>query len=237
VYKTPMTPFVLALGLTLAPGTEIKAVTSNLRGRWEVTAKYPVFDSGTAVAAMANDVARNEAIRSVKDFISSARRDQKEFPQAMRPYYFSSKPTISVDLPDLVSFFGTVETYSGGAHGMQVFVPHSFARVKGKARALALKDLFVTGVDPLKIVSDLVITKLKQIPRADWVQNGEVKALTKAQGESFVVTKTGLTFLFEPYAMGSYASGPFLVKVAFSELKGKLDPAGPLRPLLSASGG
>ena len=148
------------------------------------------------------------------------------------PYFYDVQPFVSMATPNLISVYFTISTFEAGAHPRTVFDPHTFAMIDGKPVEVQAKNLFRPDVKFVPIVSSLVMSKLMQNDRAEWVQDGTVKALTPDQVESFVVTPSSITYLFNPYDMGPYAVGSFQVKVPFSELASDLDKAGALASVL-----
>jgi hypothetical protein len=104
--------------------------------------------------------------------------------------------------------------------------------VAGKPKKLRIEDLLIRGQKDVEAVSTLVMGKLARIDRADWVQEGTVRELDKDTENSFAITKKGLRYTFAPYVMGCYASGPISVDLSWAELKGLVNPSGPLKPVL-----
>lgn len=80
------------------------------------------------------------------------------------------------------------------------------------------------------------MSKLRE-RKASQVVDGDIESLPDELLENFIVTPSAMTFLFAPYAVGSYAEGSFLVKLAFEELGAILDPDGPLKPVLAKPAG
>jgi hypothetical protein len=103
--------------------------------------------------------------------------------------------------------------------------------VQGRARPLKLRDLFRGGNQDVKALGPLLLAKLKAGPRASFVKDGTIKSIDAAKVD-WALTRGGITFLFPPYAVASYAEGPHQVKVLYSELQERLNPQGPLNGLL-----
>lgn len=228
-----MVSVLVALALTAGGGAKelmytVRHVKSVKAGYWEATATYPSFQSTFPVAKLANRVLAREARESIARFNSEAlqllRGDHMKKPEAS--YGHDWTPIVSLSEPNLISVYCEVYDMMGGAHPNHGYAFYTFGLVNGKARQLKLKDLFLPGTDPRKTVSDLIMPELKS-KQAGWVENGELKQIDAKQAECFVMTQGGLTFLFEPYSVGSYAEGSYEVKLTYCQI-GMLNPKGPL---------
>lgn len=219
---------LLALALPQAKiTTTFQTTTNNKVGFYETSLKLPTF-AGSPLATFATQSLRKEATTGLAEWMKENAVTQKP----RLPGFYQIQPFISMATPDIISMYFLVSTYEGGAHPMTVFDPHTYAMVAGKPVEVHAKDLFKPDIKFVDIVSSLVISKLMQNDRAEWVTDGTVKALTPAQVDSFVVTPSSITFLFNPYDMGPYAVGSFQVKVPYTEMSSDLDKSGPLKPLL-----
>jgi hypothetical protein len=218
---------VAAQGLTVTYAPMTARPVRNL----EVSASLPVF-RGAPLAKYATAVLKKEREQAYSAWTRDLAGDINLRPAPV-PLYYNLKPTISIAQPDLISGYFTLATYSGGAHGMTNFLPFTFAHhPDGKPMRVQAKDLFLPGVDVQDVVSTEVIARLLNDPRATWIQDGTKREVSTDELEQFVVTPSGLSFLFDPYAVGPYAAGSFTVKVPFTELRPYLNPNGPLRPVL-----
>lgn len=203
---------------------------NNRPGRWTAKTVYPHFVGRSGVARLANTVIGKESRKDLDVFIADAKGLPSDSSASGR-LFFESKATVSTALHDLVSVFMQPEFYTGGAHGYRSFHVYNFGLVEWKPKRLKLQDLFRPNTDSRKVMSDLVIPKLKAMG-ASSVVDGAYTKLSKEHAEMFVVTPNGVTFLFAPYEVGSYAEGAYIVKVPYSEFKDRCDPDGPLQPFL-----
>lgn len=123
----------------------------------------------------------------------------------------------------LTSFF----YYTGGAH------PNSHSEsllveVNGAdVLLLGLEELFTTGSNWLERVSTAVLAGLEQ-QGADAVTNGELSQLTATDLATFTLGPAGLSFHFDPYAVGPYVQGSFVVTVPYADLADLAAPGGAL---------
>lgn len=144
--------------------------------------------------------------------------------------------TIEYYSDELVSLSGEVFSYTGGAHGNTYFVSSNYWIRDGKAVRLELSDLFLPTSGYIKRLSDYCLNDLRK-KGAGWVVNGELKEFKEEDLGVFAVSPRGIMFAFAPYAVGSYAEGPYFVEIAYGELRGVLNPEGPLKKLVSGRSG
>ncbi len=203
---------------TAAAATVVKTAAAAKPGIYQVEIKYPQFPDVTPLVRFANQTLANWARGELSRFVRDSRRAQGPGkPQA--PYSYNANFKVSnFSAARLVSVFFDTHAYTGGAHGNSAYVVFNFGMVEGKARRLALGDLFRPGAGYPQKISDAVIKKLKQDKRASFVADGEVKSLTPEQLERFVIEPGGLVFLIDPYEAGPYAAGQFQVKLTPDEL-------------------
>ena len=234
----PIFSFLAVGGLVavaFAAGADLKytkhKVNRDARGKWDADTTYVHFNSSSAVTNLANREIKSQALMDIARFRTDAAKQMADSPDSMRPYAFIEQPTVTLARANLISGYFEINDFFGGAHGRETYRRFSFGLVNGKARRLKLADFFKKGVDARATLSALVIGKLKNRDGADWVKEGQVKELDATTCGSFVVTSTGFEYIFEPCVMGPYAAGSFDVAIPLSELKDKLDSAGPLKAL------
>lgn len=114
--------------------------------------------------------------------------------------------------PTLVSLTCLISTYSGGAHGMSWTMAHNLVIDGGKTKDLGLADLFKPDSGYLAALSGYCIEDLKK-KEASSIVDGGITEFTEEQLSSFAISRAGLTVFFAPYAVASYAEGPFEVSV------------------------
>jgi hypothetical protein len=198
---------------------------------WDANGRYMVLEPRGPLAKIANETMLREETDRFNAFSKQAHADVQELPETAGRHYYRSKPQVSLLFPNLISLYSTIETFRGGAHPNQEFATTNFGMVAKKPTRLRLQHLFKPGVDAVQTVSPLVIEQLRATGRAAYVHDQQMKELTPEQAESFVITRSGLTFLFGPDVVGPHAAGSFQIKVPFTAMKDQIDPDGPLRPL------
>lgn len=209
-----------------------RKLAASKKGEYTASVTYPEFEGG-GVASFASTSWKANATSGFRKFLRDARQLRAEGRKGKiktGEYYYDGKATITALTIGLVSGYMRMDSYTGGAHGMQWYEPLNIGMVRGKRAVIKLRDLLRAGVDPMNTISPVVIKKL-MAKKAAWVKEGTVKALTRAQLDSFVISSTGLRFLFEPYAMGSYAEGPYEIQLTWADLNDWIDPNGPILAL------
>lgn len=191
------------------------------KDEWSAFADYPQFHTGSATAKLANKELQSWAVKDVTDFANQWKNGIEKFVPDMT-YAHESKATVSVNKPDLISLYFTTYEFTGGAHGNTFYTVMNYGIVNGKPRKLALKDIFLPGTDLIHTFDSIIVEDLRK-KNASLVVDGELKNIDKRHLANWILTPSGITFLYEPYAVASYAEGVFMVKVPFEQLEGKLN--------------
>jgi hypothetical protein len=226
-------PAALALVavLALGPTYKINSIKTTKKDFYKTTLSMPVF-SGSALADQVTKAIDSTSRAAVAFWLKDSFNGMAPNEKPRLEYFYQASPTVSLNTPNIISFYYTISTFTAGAHPMTVFEPHTFVLSGGQAKEVKFTDVFSPNVNAPTVVSNLVIGQLMTNERAEWVQNGQVKELTPSQLDNFVVTPTALTYLFNPYDMGPYAVGSFQVKVPFSDMKAVINGNGSLKSLL-----
>ncbi|MCC6483492.1 MAG: DUF3298 and DUF4163 domain-containing protein [Armatimonadetes bacterium] len=202
-----------------------KTLSAQKKGQWTAKIVYPRFGGDSPLAITANKTLEEASRKALDEFRTEA-EENFDSRTAVAAFETESLTVLSVATEQIISLYIRTYEFTGGAHPNTFYQPMTFGYANGKASRLKLQDLFKKDVNALQIVSELVIPKLRSL-NASAVTDGEVTALTPQMAESFVVTPNGLTFLFEPYAVGAYAEGSFFVKIPFADLRANLLLGGP----------
>ncbi len=202
----------------------LKTLKRNDKTR-NLLAVYPVFGGSRRVAQVAGLVLKNDALERFNAFETQSRGTAEELGlRGGLKYDFEWKPSLVLNRPRLISATSLSYTFTGGAHGMYFTSGYVFGYPGGSAkpRQLRLADFFSDGNAARKRVNDLLMKKLRATKgkeqEAMWVLDGEVKSVTSAQMENFVVEPTGLKWFFPPYDMGPFANGEYEVTIPTREL-------------------
>jgi len=219
-----------ALAVVALAGPATKTLSNTKKGKWQAKGTYPQFGGSGTVSKLADKTIAAAAKSMFAGFLKEANEALGQHVPT-GPYSYVSTFTVSTQTTTVISAYSATYQYTGGAHGMSTYGVFNFGMVGGRAKQLKLKDLFKAGVNPVPDISTAIIAKTMNNPAAEWVKSGEYSAVSAQQAEIFVITKTGLLFLFDQYILGPYSSGQFKVLVPYSELSG-LDPNGPVKGLV-----
>lgn len=179
-----------------------------------VGAGHPVFGWGGG--------AKEEALnRMVKDWLD--RRINGFLKEAEEMVVPDFQGEFSIDIGAEVPHFASggagsilffTYTYAGGAHGMTTYDCLNVDLSGETPKSLGLTDLLVSPESGLAKLAELCLADLKK-QEASWVVDGTLTSLGKEELAVFTISPRGLTFYFEPYAVGSYAEGPYEVTLGF----------------------
>jgi len=144
-----------------------------------------------------------------------------DFP--FRPHYLVVGWDVAADLPRWLSLGGSVETYSGGAHGNQGFDALLWDKANGKRIAPA--SLFLSNAALRKAVKPQ-FCKLLNAERAERrgtpvdPQSDDLfdACIDPFEGVLLLESRTGkafdtVSFLIAPYLAGSYAEGSYVIEM------------------------
>lgn len=215
----------------LGPGVDVVSRSikqDNKKPKYEIDVNYPqITGAGAAGGAGFNREAEALARKAVAEF----KKDVSGPGPASSDGEMGSDLSMSYDVrlgtPDLISVsFGISEFTAGAAHpnGYSVTVNY---QIKSN-RDLTLADLFLPGKPYLQFISKYSIGKLKGR------QSGDAESISRGAGpklenyKNWNLTSTGLEITFDSYQVASYAEGPQLVFIPYSELKPLINPDGPL---------
>jgi hypothetical protein len=178
-------------------------------GKWDIRVAYPQFRAGGVVSAMADAEMRKAEVREFQDFLARARREVPKLARAGNPngYSLAVKPHVGVDLPGVASGYVDRLTFVGGARPDTSYDAFTWGLVREKARKLFLRDLFRPGTNAVDEASAALLVELKRADAPSDVATGRWTRLTHAQAARFVVTRSGLLFLFPPGELGPHAEG------------------------------
>ncbi len=112
-------------------------------------------------------------------------------------------------------------SYTGGAHGLQSRKTFSFNK---EGQLLSVSNLFSNGLDGLGTFAKLAQKELmkREGAQADWILDG---ASAKEENyQSFVVTDTGVTILFDPYQVAPYSDGAIDINISTVLFKSIANP-------------
>lgn len=207
-------------------------LSDKMENKWEVTATIPAFPGKDPLSQLAKKTITAKMTKDFNEFLRETKKDWvKGYESA--PYSLDSGATRQLGDTQVQSY--TISTYRflGGAHGVGVTECMNFAMVNGRPKQLGIWDIFRR--DKRVALEKMILAKAKKEPMTDWLQDPEMhKKLEPNEIANFWVKgKAGCTWEFDPYVLGSYASGPFTFSYSWAELKPFLRSPNPLKKLIT----
>lgn len=130
-----------------------------------------------------------------------------------------------------LSLLTSSSTYTGGAHPNSYYSSSLLEVGPTGAARVALPDLFDEDADWEAVLTARVTADLLR-QGAEWIEGGAV--VEPSDLTTFTLGPAGLTFVFDPYAVGPYVQGEFTVTVPFGELAALAREGGALEAFVRA---
>jgi eukaryotic-like serine/threonine-protein kinase len=131
--------------------------------------------------------------------------------------------------------FGVYSEWTGAAHGQ--YYKFSYHYDLSHNKELKLSDFFLPGVNHLSLLSKLCAKDIAKQKRKngmeDIYEDDETAFKALKEDATFYPAATALVFIFDPYQVGSFAEGYYVVSIPYSQLRGIINPNGPLAPFVS----
>ena len=207
-------------------------LSDKMENKWEVTATIPAFLGKDPLSQYAKRDITTKMTKDFQDFMKEVKKDWVPgFESA--PYGFDSSATRQLGSTDAQSYTISTYRYLGGAHGIGITECRNFALVGGKPKQLKIWDIF--RKDKRAALEKMILAKAKKDPNTDWLQDPEMhKKLESSELANFWVKgKGGCAWEFDPYVLGSYASGPFTFTYSWNELQPFLRSPNPLKKFIT----
>lgn len=207
-------------------------LVSRMENRYEAKLEMAFLNPTQPLSRLAGSTVSREELKRFQKFVAEAKRDAKEYRrrEPMR-YGYDATSEIRLRTPQVISVVVSNFTYLGGAHGMGLTRTYNFGFVNGKPKALSIWDIVRPDASTQRELQLLLLGKATANPYTDWVQDGSKQGFTKEEIERFWASTDGLTWEFDAYELGSYASGPFSFTLTWSELGPLLRDGHPLSSL------
>jgi hypothetical protein len=192
----------------------------------ELTASYPVFEDFKTTGYFD---AVNSHIKDILDpwfayFMESAKAALKDMP-ADAPWTFQLQADYAVEYYSgkILSLSFTDYTFTGGAHGSTISETYNYDLVNKKE--IRLSDIFKSGSDYLKFVSDYCFEDIKKQntlmgmdPMEDMIKPGVDPSVPENYAR-FLLTEDSLIIRFDQYQVGPGAAGSYTVRIGYEKFK------------------
>jgi hypothetical protein len=167
-------------------------------------------------------VADTSLQKFAKDFIGLSVKDTIKNPSAV--YTVESSAIVQRQDSSLTTIYFSGRSYAGGAHGSN---DYSFINWNTKAaRVIKLTDLFIDGYnDKLTQIAEKIFRKQEKLSdTASLKENYFFKNAKFALNNNFLITPTGLIFLYNEYEIKSFAAGVTQLAIPYEQIKLLLRP-------------
>jgi hypothetical protein len=211
----PFIATLLTAALLANPKITFNTTKEVKKDRYEINLTYVTFSPNTSLNKLANKLSAAAVQKSVKEF-RDAGIEFDEAPTA--PWSHEAGCTVSLSTTSLISVLIDKYEYAGGAHPNTWTNTINVALINGKPKQLTLKDILAPAATESDILDVLVLPRVSEQRKN---RSGEtVDFLPDDTNKKFLISKNGLTFIFDKYSVASYAEGEFLVKLTWQDLKG-----------------
>ncbi|MBY0328473.1 RsiV family protein, partial [Patescibacteria group bacterium] len=186
----PTEDMVVVTGDGTWPSDEIRQekIDQTEKGH-QITAVYPITQS-TAVSAYFRTFVEDNITRFKEDTSWTSEINNAEAEIVSLDVTYTRQKSTTVD-----NYIFHVNSYTGGAHGLQVTKTFSFTP---EGKPLTIAGIFTNGVDGLKTIAPYVQKELLKLDFTEkqWVEEGA--APDELNYQNFVVDEKGITFIFDP---------------------------------------
>lgn len=173
-----------------------------------------------SISALYPKVVSESITNSLKSFVNDQIAQFKEDTSWVNEIESASGGSLSLDITyqavaskTVQNYIFSINSYTGGAHGMQVRKTFSYDKT---GQLLSISSIFTNGLSGLETLSILTKKELMKREEADskWISDG---ASPKEDNySSFVITDTGVTILFDPYQVAPYSDGSIDIAIPVS---------------------
>lgn len=133
---------------------------------------------------------------------------------------------------EVVSLFGEFHEYTNLPHGRSRYEGKTFCKVNGQFKKIGLEDLFVLPQQK-EFIRNYCEQDLKNQGMTYFLGDDPLRTrLEQEDIQTFVIDDRFLIVIFQPYSVGGWADGPFLVKIPYESLKGQWSGGSLLLPAL-----
>ncbi|MBP5274609.1 MAG: DUF3298 and DUF4163 domain-containing protein [Abditibacteriota bacterium] len=203
---------------------ENKTVKKSKKGEYYVSLVYPFLTASDDFAAAVNKDIKGDMDRNLREFEGIIK--EVDYGHGFE-FELTASPEVTLNTEDVFSVRNLLFSYTGGAHPNTVTICGNYLR--GMQRSLLFSDLFKPGSK--RKIAGLLKKQLDKersarIEDPDLDEESKTVRVEDIEGciNSFVLTDIGVNWIFDPYAVGSYAEGRYEATLSWKELKDFLEP-------------
>lgn len=193
---------------------------------YRINITYPVFPDNIPTGRLANRLIRETVSEEQKAFLE----DEKAMIQTAKELgvelWLEMRPRVMLARRTLISLYFDVSTFGGGAHPNRYFHIVNVGMVGGKPKALRLADILWENMDPAQVFTDYVVPPLNRAkaergwpPFVREELGYETDSEMLSLWDRFVIAPQEVVWLFEPYSVGPFAEGSYVIRVPKQQLE------------------
>ena len=201
------------------------ACAKESEGEWAKAVNAAVvsqlFDmEGLTMQQAADSFATSYTRNYQRDFAPLYREDQDDAEKhAWYEYHYNMTSEATAGREGVIVYTTVLDYYEGGAHGINQRLIMNFDSKTGEQ--IELKDVFVPGFEqPLNdILLKALIAETGSKDENDLREKGYLYSMDMFASANFVLGKSGITFVYNPYEIAPYAMGMTELELSYDELE------------------
>ena len=206
---------VMGLSLNSAPKAQLSRHFKAHRIEASVRLVLPTGKSALALESRKTIYAKEA--KAYSDFVKQAKKDLAEPGDWTAPYTYEATKAAVYQSKTLISYVVLRDAYNAGAHGMQYKVLYVFGTLAGRPVPIHLGD--IVAKDHFGDVERKLFFLATAKDGTDWIRDGSKTGFDQMELDHLWADDKGLHWEFDPYELGSYASGPFTFSLSWKELQ------------------
>ncbi len=192
---------------------------------YRINVVYPVFPNNLPAGQLANRLIRKVVNEELEPF-ANERQNVETGRQYDTGIWLEIKPKVVMARRTLISLYLDVDSFGGGAHESRYFYTINVGVVDGKPKQLRFSDILQKGMSAQKVFVEQVIPLLNEAKakRGERRLTGETLEEALGQGppflwDRFVIAPNEVIWLFEPYSVGPFSEGSYIIRVPRQRLE------------------
>jgi len=199
----------------------------------DLSFEYPSFTTKNSLTKQIRRIIQNHISTLERNFVNEIvdRYDHGEFDE----YYDGPSRNLDYRLiptyysEDLISLYGCCFRYYAHPHGCIRYEGRTFWEKDHAIRELALDELFIQDSGYTSFIIGYCEAVLKATGAGYYTPDYPiVPVITPFDIRTFILTKKGMTIIFQPFIVGTWTEGPDYVVIPYEDLKPFIRPQGPL---------
>lgn len=187
---------------------------------YRINITYPVFPDSIPAGRLANRLIRETVFEEQKAFLENEKAMIQTAKQLGEALWLEMHPRVMLARRALISLYFDVSTFGGGAHPNRYFYVVNVGMVGGKPKSLRLADILWENMNPVQVFTDHVVPLLNRAKaERGWppLTQEDVERETDSEilllCDQFVIAPQEVVWLFEPYSVGPFAEGSYVIRV------------------------